>query len=587
MARLSELDILIIDCQTTGASPAHGVVLEIGWGVEQPGRHEGEGLQAATGTRVGTEHGGVQRLESHWVTLPEGQRVSSQVRRLTGFDPAKVVSTLAPEAAWQRLRAALGVEERIPTAIHFARFELPFLREWAARFEPHGAFPLDVVCVHAIASRLYPDLPRRSIRALAGFLGHGLDPARRCLGHVEATAFIWRKLRAELGTRGIETWQELGAWLATPAPPRPKKRRYPMPSATIRALPDAPGVYRFLRSNGDVLYVGKAMSLRKRVASHFTGGSATIERALEMLTQVHDIHATPKDSALEAALLENEEIKALDPPYNIQLLDSDRHTWFFDQRLDTCTPEPDATHRRGPLPSTFSVRSLRAVQLLARGEAPTPALCARALGTAERWAPSDRVFAGGLARFMERHALGSSGDVERALLLVARRLLAAKPEVVAPTATDGDDPRGSSSAADSLAAADDPAGSWDPERVLCHLERGITHAHQLLQRARWLCLIYDSDIVFREPGSERSRLLSVRAGRLSEANDSSVDTVHTRLAYRPRSERQLGFDRARYDRLRTLTTELKRILRDGGVASVRVRGRWLEGAALAALLRWV
>ena len=152
-------------------------------------------------------------------------------------NPATVLSTLAPSEAWQRLRATMGGGDRIPTAIHFAKFELPFLREWAAAFEPDAGFPLDVVCVHAIASRLYPDLPRRSIRALAGFLGHGLDPARRCLGHVEATAFIWRKLRAELGARGIDTWQELAAWLATPAPPRPKKRRYPMPRATIRALP--------------------------------------------------------------------------------------------------------------------------------------------------------------------------------------------------------------------------------------------------------------------------------------------------------------------------------------------------------------
>jgi DNA polymerase III subunit epsilon len=581
MARLSELDILIIDCQTTGASPAHGVVLEIGWGVEQAEPHEAVLPLEKAGQHEATKHAGVRQLESHWVTLPEGQRVSSQVRRLTGFDPAKVASTLAPEAAWQRLRAALSGGDRIPTAIHFAKFELPFLREWAARFEPQAAFPLDVVCVHAIASRLYPDLPRRSIRALAGFLGHGLDPARRCLGHVEATAFIWRKLRGELGTRGIETWQELGAWLATPAPPRPKKRRYPMPSATIRALPDAPGVYRFLRSNGDVLYVGKATSLKKRVASHFRLGSATTERALEMLTQVHDIHATPKDSALEAALLENEEIKAIDPPYNIQLLDTDRHTWFFDQSLEACTPEPDATHRRGPVPSTFSVRALRAVQLLAHGEAPTPALCARALGTAERWAASDAVFHSGFARFMERHAIATGGDIDQTLLLVARRLLAAKPEVVAATPTD--DLRDGSSTPDELA----PAASWDPERVLRHLERGITHAHQLLQRARWLCLIYDSDVLFREPGSKRGRLLSVRAGRLSEAVDAPTDALQTTLPYRLRSERQVGFNRARYDRLRTLTTELKRILRDGGGASVRVRRRWLEGAVLAAWLRWV
>ena len=56
--------------------------------------------------------------------------------------------------------------------------------------------------MHAIATRLYPDLPRQSLRALAGYLGHGLDLTRRSLGHVEATAFVWCKLCAALEARG-------------------------------------------------------------------------------------------------------------------------------------------------------------------------------------------------------------------------------------------------------------------------------------------------------------------------------------------------------------------------------------------------
>lgn len=140
---LSELDVLIVDCQTTGASPAHGVVLEIGWGVARASRPEAQGLEA------------------HWLALPEGVRVDAQVRRLTGFDEAAVTSTLEPRAAWQRLCAARSAAEPIPTAIHFAKFELAFLRDWSERFEPGAAFPLDAVCVHAIACRLYPDLPRR------------------------------------------------------------------------------------------------------------------------------------------------------------------------------------------------------------------------------------------------------------------------------------------------------------------------------------------------------------------------------------------------------------------------------------------
>jgi hypothetical protein len=136
-------------------------------------------------------------------------------------------------------------------------------------------------------------------------------------------------------------------------------------------------------------------------------------------------------------------------------------------------------------------------------------------------------------------------------------------------------------------------GSWDAERVVRHLERGLAHGHQLLQRARWLCLLHDSTIVFREAESERSRQLSIRGGRLVDARDAAVGgagaaTLTEALPYRPLAERQASFDRGRYDRLRTLTSELKRVLRDGGAARVRIgRSRWLEAAALRAGLRWI
>jgi DNA polymerase III epsilon subunit-like protein len=564
---LSELDVLIVDCQATGANPAHGAVLELGWGI----------------ARANIPY--VEKLEAHWVRLPPGHVVTFQVRRLTGFDEADVTGALSPREAWGRLRATINSAGQIPAAIHFAKFELAFLRDWASRFEPETSFPFDAVCVHAIACRLYPDLPRRSLRALAGYLGHGLDHARRSLGHVEATAFIWRKLATELETLGVHTWGELTDWLSAPRPPGspPRKRRFPLSRTKYRTLPDEPGVYRFIRSNGDVLYVGKAASLRKRVASHFTAGSATTERALEMLTQVHDIQVTPTRTPLEAALLENESIKELHPPYNVQLVPGDPRTWFTTANFDAVSSDPDETYRWGPLPSTFSVRSLGAIYALTSGQDASSSLRARAVGARERWAPDQTVFAAGFARFAERHSLwaaSSTSSVRRSLVIAAKRLLLASksdPDVNADADLDDDETN----------AGGDPV--WDSERVVRHLERAVAHAHQLLQRAKWLCLLYDSVVVFREPPSQRPRFLWVRGGRIIDARDiSSDDAVPGPAAYRPLRERQAAFDRNQYDRLRTLTSELKRVLRDDGMAAVRVgRGRWLRKSALATLLQWV
>jgi DNA polymerase III subunit epsilon len=63
-----------------------------------------------------------------------------------------------------------------------------------------GTPPLDIVCTHDIARRLFPDLPRRGVRALTGYFGRGVSALRRSADHVEATAFVWRGLvRLSLG----------------------------------------------------------------------------------------------------------------------------------------------------------------------------------------------------------------------------------------------------------------------------------------------------------------------------------------------------------------------------------------------------
>jgi DNA polymerase-3 subunit epsilon len=548
---LAELPVLIVDCQTTGASPAQGAVLELGWCVTQAG-NEAE-----------------QLAEAHWITPPSGERISAVVRQLTGFDESVLAGSLPPEQAWQRLRSAMGAQQPMPSAIHFARFELSFLQDWAQRFEPAAPFPLDAVCVHAVACRLYPNLPRRNLRALAGFLGHGLHLERRALGHVEATAFIWRKLVAELAQHGVTTWPELRQWLATPPTSQaPRKRRYPLAPARYRALPDEPGVYRFLRSNGDVLYVGKATSLKKRVSSHFTKQTGATERALEMLTQVSDIAFTATSTALEASLLETLTIKQLNPPYNVQLVQGERGVWFASADLLHASPEPDEQHRFGPLSSRHSVRALGALSQLLEGEPRSDSRRAAVVGAPLRWGPDPASFDEGFALFAERHLvrLASELSPKQRALRVARSLVGLAPEEAEETEQDA--PK-----------------VWDGPRVRRHLERALAQAYQVLRRASWLGWLANSSVRYRERDSDVSRLLRVEGAELVSAADAAdaplpVPRTSTRL------EAQSCFTAARYDSLRILTTEMKRILKEGGEVTVRLsRSRCLHGAALASVLR--
>ena len=524
MRALAELDVLIVDCQTTGASPAFGCVLELGWAVARANQSE---LLAA---------------EAHWIALPEGQRVPRQVQKITGYQPAHAEQALLDSDAWARLREATQRSAAAPTAIHYARFELAFLRDWSARFEPESAFPFDAVCVHAIATRLYPDLPRQSLRALAGYLGHSLDLARRSLGHVEATAFVWRSLCAELATRGVDTWEQLQAWLSerAPAKNRAKKPCYPLASERYKALPDAPGVYRFLRSNHDLLYVGKAASLKKRVSSHFIG-RASKQLAPEMLTQVAEIEFTLAESALEAALLENDTIKALRPPYNVQLTTLEQRVWYSTLDFSTAASTPDAEHRVGPLASQYSLRPLVALSELSAGAPSTPQLRSQAVGVSDLWTPDEAVFAAGWAELLARHpaelALAAQRPRHGALQL-AKKLLASAPNKAGEEPENGAKPEG-----------------WDPERVARHIERAAAQAYQAFRRAHWLSLLHDCDIVYREPNSAQARLLRIRDGAVVEAVAAAPDWAPVERA-RPVAEQRtlLAFDRAKYDRLRVLTS---------------------------------
>src|SRR6218665_150373 len=87
-------------------------------------------------------------------------------------------------------------------------------------------------------------------------------------------------------------------------------------AAYLKTLPDAPGVYRMLNAAGDVLYVGKAKSLKKRVSS-YAQGRVHSARLTRMVAETAEMLFVPTASETEPLLLESNLIKRLKPRYNI------------------------------------------------------------------------------------------------------------------------------------------------------------------------------------------------------------------------------------------------------------------------------
>ncbi|MDP5028872.1 MAG: excinuclease ABC subunit UvrC [Paraglaciecola sp.] len=136
----------------------------------------------------------------------------------------------------------------------------------------------------------------------------------------------------------------------------------------LKNLTNQPGVYRMYNQKQDVIYVGKAKNLKKRVSSYFRKNLDSI-KTRSLVSQIHDMDVTVVNSEVEAFILENNYIKKYKPRYNVLLRDDKSYPFIF---LSAHEHPRLSNHRGprklkgeyfGPYPSAWAVReSLRTMQ---------------------------------------------------------------------------------------------------------------------------------------------------------------------------------------------------------------------------------
>ncbi len=532
--RLDDLAVSIFDCQTTGASPGRGCLLELAWTVLPTLSHSRD-----------------IEVHSFMVALPPGETVPPRISRITGITDENLSGGIAPAELARLIMPVL--QGTLPVA-HFASFE----ERWIGHLIEEGLGETVLpgfICTREIARRLYPRVPRKGIRALAGFMGYTMGECRRAGLHVLATVRIWKNMLRDLEDIGITTVAQLREFLSLPVPEVEGGFRYPLPRDVRLSLPDAPGVYRFMSGNGAVLYAGKATSLKSRVNSYFTRRRGS-EKTLELVSQVHglavDVCATP----LEAAMLEFRTIREYDPPYNVALRERGATVTFLSQDLRQEVAGPGTGGPAwGPVPSSSTALILGELLEALNSGCVIPA---SRLGLGSL--PLSRgALEEGFDRFRS-HVMPVPGLTVSELLASGRDLWLSGQEEESEAVPDRE-----------AEEVGEPGESMDAQGVSDHLAWVLASGARDLRRGAWFCLLGWSMLVWSPAAGGGERVVTLKAGGISEARWLDGELVPA-AAGLTRTERQGLISGEVYEILRVLDSEVRRVTADGSLKAVYIPG---------------
>ena len=304
-----------------------------------------------------------------------------------------------------------------------------------------------------------------------------------------------------------------------------------------------------------------------------------------MLTQAEDIATSVTGSALQAALIEADEIKRRQPPYNRALRDRNRSLCYAAKDLSAVFSDPVSPFTVGPFPSERIPMALMDIRMAMEGGT----LADRSdsvMGLSPEFVPDPKVLSEGVERFKATHVVDlTTGFLHQALMRIGRRLW--EERQCALDESDDD----ASLSCDDAEDKEEEEWEWDPERVAGMMAGILVHAGQMIRRARWLCLLQEATIAWEtERVSDLRHALVFEKGCPGEyrvlAQGQSVPVPPG--CHRTWASRRHQFDLTTYDRLRVLTTELRRLVKEDRWVAIRTSPSVTLGEKrIARLLRWI
>lgn len=187
---------------------------------------------------------------------------------------------------------------------HAVNFDYGVIKE---EFRSLGVdFVRKKLCTVRLSRKLIPGLSSYSLGKLCSAIGIPLKDRHRARGDAHATTLLFHKLVKQEGSDGvIQKFLNARSQEAT-LPPH-------LPKSVFDEIPQQPGIYYFKNQKREIIYVGKAINLKKRVLGHFYDKST---KEVQMCSETAFIDFELSGSELVALLMESAEIKRHFPPYN-------------------------------------------------------------------------------------------------------------------------------------------------------------------------------------------------------------------------------------------------------------------------------
>lgn len=243
-----------------------------------------------------------------FATLVDPQRsIPPQIVQLTGITTAMVCDAPTIDSV---LPMFLEFAGNAVLVAHNAGFDIGFLRAAAQQCDIAWP-PPQVLCTVRLARRVLSreEAPSVRLASLARLFAVATQPTHRALDDARATVEVLHALIERVGNQGVHTYADLRSYLPDVTPTQRRKR------VLAEGLPRRPGVYLFRGPSGEVLYIGTAVDLRRRVSQYFTGADPR-GRMKEMVALAGAVDHVECAHALEAGVRELRLLAAHAPPYN-------------------------------------------------------------------------------------------------------------------------------------------------------------------------------------------------------------------------------------------------------------------------------